>query len=56
MDLFNKVEPKYIKYGSYLHIYCPHCHKSLNVEKKDQKYILVKAKFKGQEGEIKLSP
>ncbi len=56
MDLFNKVEPKYIKYGSYLHIYCPHCHKSLNVEKKEQKYILVKAKFKGQEGEIRLSP
>lgn len=56
MDIFNKVETKYIGYGTYLHIYCPHCHKSLNVEKKDEKHILVHAKYKGKDGFIKLSP
>lgn len=56
ISLFNSVETKYIKYGSYLHIYCPHCNKSLNVEKGDDKYILINVKFKEQEGYIKLSP
>ncbi len=47
---------QYIKYGSYLHVYCPHCNKTLNVEKKDEKYILVNVKYKGKDGHIKLSP
>ena len=28
-------EVKYLKFRSYLHIYCPFCHQSLNVPQKD---------------------
>ncbi len=54
--MFNQIEPKYIKYGSYLHLYCPHCKKSLNVEKKEDKYIFINIVYKEKSGYLKLSP
>ena len=47
---------KYLKFKTYLNTYCPFCHQSFNVEKKDYKQIEFKAKYKGQEIDIFLSP
>jgi len=47
---------KYLKFKTYLNTYCPHCHNSFNVEKKEEKSIIFKAKYKGQEMDLKLSP
>lgn len=47
---------KYLKFKTYLNTYCPHCHNSFNIEKKDEKTILFKAKYNGQEMDLKLSP
>lgn len=47
---------KYLKFKTYLNTYCPHCRNTFNYERKDEKYIVFKSMYKGQEGEIKLSP
>ena len=47
---------KYLKFKTYLHTYCPHCHNSFNVEKKDTNQLEFKAIYKGKEMELKLSP
>lgn len=47
---------KYLKFKTYLNTYCPHCRNTFNYERKDEKYIVFKSVYKGQEGEIKLSP
>jgi glutamate synthase (NADPH/NADH) small chain len=47
---------KYLKFKTYLNTYCPHCHQSFNVEKKDVKEVVFKAVFKGQDMDLKLSP
>lgn len=47
---------KYLKFKTYLNTYCPHCHNSFNVEKKEEKSIIFKTKYKGQEMDLKLSP
>lgn len=47
---------RYLKFKTYLNTYCPHCKNTFNYERKDEKYIVFKSKYKGLEGEIKLSP
>lgn len=47
---------KYLKFKTYLNTYCPHCHNSFNVEKKEEKSIDFKAKYKGEEIDLRLSP
>ena len=47
---------KYLKFKTYLNTYCPHCRNTFNYERKDEKYIVFKSIYKGQEGELKLSP
>lgn len=47
---------KYLKFKTYLNTYCPHCRNTFNFERKDEKYILFKSVYKGQEAELKLSP
>jgi glutamate synthase (NADPH) small chain len=47
---------KYLKFKSYLNSYCPFCHQSFNVEKKETKQLVFKAIFKGQEIDLILSP
>jgi len=47
---------KYLKFKTYLSTYCPHCHNSFNVEKKDLKQIEFNAIYKGQPVDLKLSP
>jgi glutamate synthase (NADPH/NADH) small chain len=47
---------KYLKFKTYLNTYCPYCHQSFNVEKKDVKQLVFKAIFKGQEIDLVLSP
>ncbi len=47
---------KYLKFKTYLNTYCPHCHNSFNVEKKEEKSIDFKAKYKGKEIDLRLSP
>jgi len=47
---------KYLKFKTYINAYCPHCHNSFNVETKEEKSIIFKAKYKGEEIDLKLSP
>ena len=47
---------KYLKFKTYLNTYCPHCHNSFNVEKKDEKILVFNAMYKGEEIELRLSP
>jgi len=47
---------KYLKFKTHLNTYCPFCHQSFNVEKKDEKLVVFKAIFKGQEMDLSLSP
>lgn len=47
---------KYLKFKTYLNTYCPNCHQSFNVEKKDLKQVIFKAVYKGQEIDLILSP
>ncbi len=47
---------KYLKFKTYLNTYCPHCRNTFNFERKDEKYIIFKSIYKGQEAELKLSP
>ncbi len=47
---------KYLKFKTYLNTYCPFCHESFNIEKKDLKQLLFKAIYKGQQIDVMLSP
>ncbi|MFZ4590817.1 MAG: NADPH-dependent glutamate synthase [Ignavibacteria bacterium] len=47
---------KYLKFKTYLNTYCPHCRNTFNYERKDEKYIVFKSMYKGEEAELKLSP
>ncbi|MEI7483176.1 MAG: NADPH-dependent glutamate synthase [Ignavibacteriota bacterium] len=47
---------KYLKFKTYLNTYCPHCRNTFNYERKDEKYIVFKSIYKGEEAELKLSP
>jgi glutamate synthase (NADPH) small chain len=47
---------KYLKFKTYLNTYCPHCHNSFNIEKKEEKSIVFKAKYNKQDIDLKLSP
>jgi len=47
---------KYLKFKTYLNTYCPHCRNTFNYERKDEKYIVFKSVYKGQEAELRLSP
>ncbi len=47
---------KYLKFKTYLNTYCPHCHNSFNLEKKDDKSLDFKIKYHGEEAELRLSP
>ncbi len=47
---------KYLKFKTYLNTYCPHCHNSFNIEKKEEKSIVFKAKYNDQDIDLKLSP
>lgn len=46
----------YLKFKTYLNTYCPHCHQSFNIEKKDLKQIEFKGLYKGSEIDVFLSP
>jgi len=47
---------KYLKFKTYLNTYCPHCHQSFNIEKKDLKQLEFKGLYKGSEIDVFLSP
>jgi glutamate synthase (NADPH/NADH) small chain len=47
---------KYLKFKTYLNTYCPHCHNSFNVDKKNTQQIEFKALYKGEEIDLYLSP
>ncbi len=47
---------KYLKFKTYLNTYCPHCKHTFNFERKDEKWLVFKAKYKEQDFELKLSP
>lgn len=47
---------KYLKYKTYLNSYCPHCKNTFNYERKEEKYLIFKAKFHGELIDLKLSP
>ncbi len=47
---------KYLKFKTYLNTYCPHCHNSFNVDKKGEKSLDFKVKYKGEEQDLRLSP
>jgi len=47
---------KYLKFKSYLNIYCPHCNNTLNVETKEEKSVKFKAIYQNQEVDLSLSP
>jgi glutamate synthase (NADPH/NADH) small chain len=47
---------KYLKFKTYLNTYCPHCHQSFNVEKKDLKQLVFNGVYKGQPLDLILSP
>ena len=47
---------KYLKFKTYLNTYCPHCHNSFNIEKKEEKSILFNARHNNQDVDLKLSP
>lgn len=47
---------KYLKFKTYLNTYCPHCHNSFNIEKKEEKSILFKARYNNKDVDLKLSP
>jgi len=47
---------KYLKFKTYLNTYCPYCHQSFNIERKNDKQVFFKAKFKDQEIDLSLSP
>lgn len=47
---------KYLKFKTYLNAYCPYCHQSFNVEKKEIKQLNFNAVYKGQKITISLSP
>lgn len=51
-----ELDVKYLKFKTYLNTYCPYCHQSFNVEKKNDKNIVFKARFKGQDMDLSLSP
>ena len=47
---------RYLKYKTYLSFYCPHCNKTFNVERKNEKSLIFNAKYKDEELVLKLSP
>lgn len=47
---------KYLRFKTYLNTYCPHCRNTFNYERKDEKSLVYKAIYKGQEIDLKLSP
>ena len=47
---------KYLKFRSYLNTYCSHCKNSFNVETKSEKILKFKAKYRGKEIDLMLSP
>jgi len=47
---------KYLKFKTYLNSYCPYCHESFNTEKKEVRQIEFKAKYKGEDIDLILSP
>jgi glutamate synthase (NADPH) small chain len=47
---------KYLKFKTYLNTYCPHCRNTFNYERKEEKYLVFKAKYKEQDIDLKLSP
>lgn len=47
---------KYLKFKTYLHNYCPHCHSGFNVKGKDRDTVKFIGVYKGEEFELLLSP
>jgi glutamate synthase (NADPH) small chain len=47
---------KYLKFKTYLNTYCPHCHNSFNIERKELKSINFKGIFEEKEIDLILSP
>jgi glutamate synthase (NADPH/NADH) small chain len=47
---------KYLKFKTFLNTYCPHCNNSFNIKEKGKELLLFKAKFKGEEIDLRMSP
>ena len=47
---------KYFKFKTLLSTYCPYCNNSFNVKEKDKEILAFKAKYKGKEIELNISP
>jgi glutamate synthase (NADPH/NADH) small chain len=47
---------RYLKFKTYLNIYCPHCNNTLNHETKEQKSVKFKVVYDKQEFDLTLSP
>jgi glutamate synthase (NADPH/NADH) small chain len=47
---------KYLKFKTFLNTYCPHCNNSFNIKEKGKELLFFKAKFKGKEIDLKMSP
>jgi len=46
---------KYLKFKTYLNTYCPHCRNTFNYERKEDKHLVFKGKFKGEIFDLQLS-
>ena len=46
---------KYLKFKTYLNTYCPHCRRTFNYERKEDKHLAFKGKFKGEIFDLQLS-
>jgi len=47
---------KYLKFKTKLNTYCPHCRQGLNLKDKQDEWVNLKATYKGQEMDVRLSP
>lgn len=47
---------KYLKFKTFLNTYCPHCNNSFNIKEKGKELLLFKAKFKGEDIDLRMSP
>lgn len=47
---------RYLKFKTYLSFYCPHCKKTFNIERQNEKSLIFNGTYKDQEMILKLSP
>ncbi len=47
---------RYLKFKTFLSFYCPHCKKTFNVERQNERGLIFTAKYQQNDFELKLSP